>query len=89
MVKNYHLGARSLVPNGIVESYGPLVDIPSSHVAQFEHVSMVHELNSKERADWIFNTDRSTPAQLQGGDLPRRRVLRRCGKQGVKWSCWL
>jgi methionyl aminopeptidase len=39
-VKNYHLGLRLLVSNGIVESYGPLVDVPSSCVAQFEHVSM-------------------------------------------------
>ncbi|KAL9114398.1 MAG: hypothetical protein Q9227_001479 [Pyrenula ochraceoflavens] len=38
-VQKYHLGMRSLVSNGIVESYGPLVDIPGSYVAQFEHVS--------------------------------------------------
>ena len=37
--KNYHLGMKSLVSNGIVESYAPLVDIPGSYVAQFEHVS--------------------------------------------------
>jgi methionyl aminopeptidase len=53
-VKNYHLGMRSLVSNGIVESYGPLVDIPGSFVAQFEHVSMVHELKAAEYADTIF-----------------------------------
>lgn len=39
-VKSYHLGMRSLVSNGIVDSYGPLVDVPGSYVAQFEHVSM-------------------------------------------------
>jgi methionyl aminopeptidase len=39
-VKNYHLGMRSLISHGIVESYGPLVDIPGSYVAQFEHVSL-------------------------------------------------
>lgn len=37
--KNYHLGMKSLVANGIVEQYAPLVDIPGSYVAQFEHVS--------------------------------------------------
>ncbi|KAL8687528.1 MAG: hypothetical protein Q9224_005124 [Gallowayella concinna] len=39
-VKNYHLGMKSLISNGIVECYGPLVDIPGSYVAQFEHVSV-------------------------------------------------
>lgn len=38
--KNYHLGMKSLVSSGIVEQYGPLVDIPGSYVAQFEHVSL-------------------------------------------------
>lgn len=38
-VKSYHLGMKSLVNSGIVESYAPLVDIPGSHIAQFEHVS--------------------------------------------------
>lgn len=38
-VKNYHLGMKSLVDRGIVEQYAPLVDVPGSHVAQFEHVS--------------------------------------------------
>jgi len=38
--KNYHLGMRSLVSNGIVQQYGPLVDTPGSYVAQFEHVSI-------------------------------------------------
>jgi len=53
-VKNYHLGMRSLVSNGIVESYEPLVDVPGSYVAQFEHVSMVQELKTAECADAIF-----------------------------------
>jgi methionyl aminopeptidase len=53
-VKNYHLGMRSLVSHGIVGSYGPLVDVPGSYVAQFEHVSMVHELKTAEYADAIF-----------------------------------
>ena len=53
-VKNYHLGMRSLVSNGIVESYGPLVDVPGSYVAQFEHVRMVHELKAAECTDAIF-----------------------------------
>lgn len=38
-VKNYHLGMKALIANDIVESYGPLVDVPGSYVAQFEHVS--------------------------------------------------
>ena len=38
--KNYQLGMKSLISNGIVDSYGPLVDIPGSYVAQFEHVSL-------------------------------------------------
>ena len=53
-VKNYHLGMRSLVSNGIVQSYGPLVDVPGSYVAQFEHVSMVDELETVEYADAIL-----------------------------------
>lgn len=53
-VKNYHLGMRSLVSNGIVESYGPMVDVPGSYVAQFEHVSVLHELKTAEYADTIF-----------------------------------
>jgi methionyl aminopeptidase len=53
-VKNYHLDMRSLVLNGIFESYGPLVDVPGSHVAQFEHVSMVQELKTAKYADAIF-----------------------------------
>lgn len=39
-VKSYHLGMKSLIEQGIVISYDPLVDIPGSHVAQFEHVSV-------------------------------------------------
>lgn len=38
-VKSYHLGMRSLVNSGIVDAYAPLVDVPGSYVAQFEHVS--------------------------------------------------
>lgn len=29
---------RNLMDNGIVESYGPLVDVKGSYTAQFEHV---------------------------------------------------
>nr|KMM64708.1 methionine aminopeptidase 2 [Coccidioides posadasii RMSCC 3488] len=46
-VKNYHLGMRSLVSNGIVESYAPMVDVPGSYVAQFEHTVLVRP-NCKE-----------------------------------------
>lgn len=38
-VKNYHLGMKSLIDQGIVEYYEPLVDVLGSKVAQFEHVS--------------------------------------------------
>jgi methionyl aminopeptidase len=37
-VEKYHLGMKRLVEEGIVEQYGPLIDVPGSHVAQFEHV---------------------------------------------------
>lgn len=40
-IKNYHLGMKSLVQSGVVECYGPLVDVPGSYVAQFEHVGHV------------------------------------------------
>ncbi|KAF2243457.1 methionine aminopeptidase 2-like protein [Trematosphaeria pertusa] len=46
-VKHYHLGMKSLVLNGIVESYAPLVDIPGSYVAQFEHTVLLRP-NCKE-----------------------------------------
>ncbi|KAF2472806.1 methionine aminopeptidase 2-like protein [Lindgomyces ingoldianus] len=46
-VKHYHLGMRSLVSNGIVESYAPLVDVPGSYVAQFEHTVLLRP-NCKE-----------------------------------------
>ncbi len=39
--KSYHLGMKSLISNDIVTCYTPLVDIPGSYVAQFEHVSLV------------------------------------------------
>ncbi|KAF2999346.1 hypothetical protein E8E13_005693 [Curvularia kusanoi] len=45
--KNYHLGMKSLVANGIVEQYAPLVDIPGSYVAQFEHTVLLRP-NCKE-----------------------------------------
>ncbi|KAL8786831.1 MAG: hypothetical protein Q9213_002568 [Squamulea squamosa] len=46
-VKCYHLGMRTLVSNGIVESYGPLIDVPGSYVAQFEHTVLLRP-NCKE-----------------------------------------
>jgi len=39
-VEKYHLGMRTLVNSGLIESYAPLVDIPGSYIAQFEHVSV-------------------------------------------------
>ena len=71
-VKNYHLGMKTLVSSGIVESYEPLFDVPGSYVAQFEHVSRIHEMKTAKHADAILNTDRSAPAKLQGGGLQRR-----------------
>ncbi|KAF3491826.1 methionine aminopeptidase 2 [Arthroderma uncinatum] len=46
-VRNYHLGMRSLISNGIVECYEPLVDVPGSYVAQFEHTVLLRP-NCKE-----------------------------------------
>ncbi|TKA75537.1 Methionine aminopeptidase 2-1 [Friedmanniomyces simplex] len=45
--KNYHLGMKSLISNGVVECYGPLVDVPGSYVAQFEHTVLLRP-NFKE-----------------------------------------
>ncbi|KAI8932216.1 hypothetical protein NX059_011095 [Plenodomus lindquistii] len=45
--KNYHLGMRSLISNGVVECYAPLVDSPGSYVAQFEHTVLLRQ-NCKE-----------------------------------------
>jgi methionyl aminopeptidase len=81
-VKNYHLGMRTLVSNGIVECYGPLVDVPGSYIAQFEHVSVLNKLKTREYADRIAQLDRFAPAKLQGGDLPRRRLLGKYGNLG-------
>jgi methionyl aminopeptidase len=47
-VKNYHLGMRSLVQAGIMESYAPLVDVAGSYIAQFEHVSLRSRSRLKE-----------------------------------------
>lgn len=38
--RNWQLGMKTLVAAGVVEQYGPLVDVAGSYVAQFEHVSM-------------------------------------------------
>ncbi|KAL6710383.1 hypothetical protein ACN47E_009329 [Coniothyrium glycines] len=46
-VNNYHLGMKSLVSHGIVNMYEPLVDIPGSYVAQFEHTVLLRS-NCKE-----------------------------------------
>ncbi|KAF1954592.1 methionine aminopeptidase 2-like protein [Byssothecium circinans] len=46
-VERYHLGMRSLVSNGIVREYAPLVDVPGSYVAQFEHTVLLRP-NCKE-----------------------------------------
>jgi len=46
-VKNYHLGMKSLIASGVVEEYAPLVDVPGSYVAQFEHTVLLRP-NCKE-----------------------------------------
>ncbi|OBT55452.1 hypothetical protein VE04_04616 [Pseudogymnoascus sp. 24MN13] len=45
--KSYHLGMRTLISHGIVDQYGPLVDIPGSYVAQLEHTVLLRP-NCKE-----------------------------------------
>ncbi|KAJ4339442.1 hypothetical protein N0V87_003140 [Didymella glomerata] len=46
-VEKYHLGMKTLVDRGIVEQYAPLVDVPGSYVAQFEHTVLLRP-NCKE-----------------------------------------
>ncbi|KAH7109284.1 methionine aminopeptidase 2-like protein [Dendryphion nanum] len=46
-VTKYHLGMRSLIQSGIVDVYAPLVDVPGSYVAQFEHTVLLRP-NCKE-----------------------------------------
>ncbi|KAI4675071.1 uncharacterized protein J4E88_007975 [Alternaria novae-zelandiae] len=46
-VEKYHLGMRTLVNSGIVQAYAPLVDIPGSFIAQFEHTVLLRP-NCKE-----------------------------------------
>ncbi|KAL8897705.1 MAG: hypothetical protein Q9207_007080 [Kuettlingeria erythrocarpa] len=45
--KSYHLGMKSLISNDIVNCYAPLVDVPGSYVAQFEHTVLLRP-NCKE-----------------------------------------
>ncbi|KAI4926217.1 hypothetical protein J4E85_006509 [Alternaria conjuncta] len=47
VVEKYHLGMRTLVNSGIVQAYAPLVDIPGSFIAQFEHTVLLRP-NCKE-----------------------------------------
>ncbi|KAL5119972.1 hypothetical protein ACEQ8H_002070 [Pleosporales sp. CAS-2024a] len=46
-VKHYHLGMKMLVQAGIMDSYAPLVDVPGSYIAQFEHTVLLRP-NCKE-----------------------------------------
>ncbi|KAI4625950.1 hypothetical protein J4E80_003084 [Alternaria sp. BMP 0032] len=46
-VDKYHLGMRTLVNSGIVQAYAPLVDVPGSFIAQFEHTVLLRP-NCKE-----------------------------------------
>lgn len=52
--KNYHLGMRSLISNGVVECYAPLVDVQGSYVAQFEHVSFAISVGLEADINIIF-----------------------------------
>ena len=63
-VRGYLLGMRTLVKEGLVEEYAPLVDVKGSFVAQFEHVSLVREVRIVEYADVVCNIDRFAAAQL-------------------------
>ncbi|KAL8941038.1 MAG: hypothetical protein Q9216_002485 [Gyalolechia sp. 2 TL-2023] len=83
-VKSYLLGMRSLMSSGIVESYGPLVDVPGSYVAQFEHVSVTHELKTVQYVDAVFDIDRSAPTELQGSDFSRGRLLSMQGLLAIR-----
>lgn len=73
-VKNYHLGMKSLIASGVVEDYAPLVDIPGSYIAQFEHVSIYRILYE---FTWYtdMRIDGLAQAQLQGSHLSWRRLL--------------
>ncbi|TGO23011.1 hypothetical protein BPAE_0147g00150 [Botrytis paeoniae] len=52
-VKDYHLGMRHLIDNGIMESYAPLVDVKGSCTAQFEHVRRNLAKLSSEANHWF------------------------------------
>lgn len=71
-VKSYHLGMRSLISSGIVESYAPLVDVRGSYVAQFEHVSFVAGSRNAHFLLTFLELDGLAPTELQGDHLPRR-----------------
>jgi methionyl aminopeptidase len=70
-VKNYHLGMRSLVQAGIMESYAPLVDVAGSYIAQFEHVSLLSGSRITECYADIC-VDCAPATELQGGCIARR-----------------
>lgn len=77
-VNNYHLGMKTLIANDIVESYGPLVDVPGSFVAQFEHVSVLYFLQPWH--ELTYEIDYPAPTELQGGGLAWGRLLSGCEK---------
>lgn len=71
-IKNYHLAMKHLIDQGIIDTHGPLVDVPGSHVAQFEHVSCAC---SRRSLYLIVITDGSLAAPVQRGRVSRRRLL--------------
>lgn len=83
-MKNYHLGMRSLIQNGVVECYGPLVDVPGSYVAQFEHVSYLFLCNSGP-ADRIFSRPSSFD-QTARRSSPKETTTDRSGDEGDRMS---
>lgn len=46
-VTKYHLGMKSLIDKGIMDMHVPLIYVPGSHVAQFEHTVLLRP-NCKE-----------------------------------------
>ena len=61
-VEKYHLGMKSLISNGIVECYEPLVDVPGSYVAQFEHVSLICGLKAVHYPNMLTLSQTDCPA---------------------------
>ena len=66
--EKYLLPLKNLVEKGVVEQYGPLVDVKGSYVAQFEHVSI---FNWNFGALLIKHSDHLAASRVQGDHLSR------------------